>query len=216
MTTTTPSRPLGPAGRLRGRGRSAATAWAVGLLLGVLTNVAQGLLPGAWQQIANSGAVWSAVAFAAGAPRYPQGSVSRAAIGGLAAETGLVVGYYGWAEFGRDGAGDLFFPLVWLAMACVAGPLFGVAGHWWRSGRDAHHRVIGLAALAGLFGMEGLAYAWKLHYAPQAWACLALFVLTPLLMGRTHKERALTLATAVAFAPLAYAVVELPLQAFSA
>ncbi|GGU92148.1 hypothetical protein GCM10010260_28410 [Streptomyces filipinensis] len=215
MTTTTAG-PAGPASRPRARGGAAATAAVVGLLLGVLTNLAQGWLPGAWQQIANSGAVWSTVAFAVGAVLYREVSAARAALGGLAAEAALVVGYYGFAEFGRDGAGDLFFPLVWLAMACVAGPLFGVAGHWWHSGRDARRRVIGLAAPAGLFGMEGLAYAWKLHHAAQAWACLALFVLIPLLMAATHKQRAATLAAAAVFAPLAYAVVELPLQALSA
>ncbi len=215
MTTTTPG-PAGTASRLRAAGGAAATAAVAGLLLGVLTNLAQGWLPGAWQQIANSGAVWSAVAFAVGAVLYREVTAARAAIGGLAAEAALVVGYYGFAEFGRDGAGNLFFPLVWLAMACVAGPLFGVAGHWWRSGRDTRRRVIGLAAPAGLFGAEGLTYAWKLHYAGQAWACLALFALIPLLMAATHKERAATLAAAAAFAPLAYAVVELPLQALSA
>ncbi|MER6382979.1 DUF6518 family protein [Streptomyces sp. NPDC001250] len=216
MTATTPGRAVGVRHRLRAWGGPAATASGAGLLLGVLTNLAQGWLPGAWQQIANSGAVWSAVAFAAGALLYPQGSASRAAIGGLGAETGLVVGYYGYAEFGRDGAGSLFFPLVWLGMSCVAGPLFGVAGHWWRRGPDMRRRATGLAAFAGLFGMEGLAYAWTLHYAPQAWACLALFVLFPLLMARTHKERAMTLGAAVVCALLAYAVIELPLQMLSA
>ncbi|MGW2425980.1 DUF6518 family protein [Streptomyces sp. NPDC001709] len=216
MTTTTPRGQVGLKRRLRAWGGPTALASGAGVLLGALTNLAQGWLPGAWQQIANSGAVWSAVAFAAGALLSRQGPLSRSAIGGLGAEAGLVVGYYGYAQFGRDGAGDLFFPLVWLGMACVAGPLFGVAGHWWRRGRDARRRVTGLAAFAGLFGMEGLAYAWTLHYATQAWACLVLFVLIPPLMARTHRERALTLGAAVVCAPLAYAVIELPLQTLSA
>ncbi|MGI5452472.1 DUF6518 family protein [Streptomyces sp. CA-249302] len=193
----------------------AAMAVVGGLLLGVLTNLAQGWLPGAWNQLANSGAVWSAVAFGAGALPARRGGVSRAAVGGLAAEAGLVLGYYGYAEFGRDGMGDLLFPLVWLGMACVAGPLFGVAAHWWRRSPDIRRRITGLAAFAGLFGMEGVTAAWDLHHASQAWACLAAFVLVPLLMARTHRERALTLAAAVPCALLAYAVVELPLQAVS-
>lgn len=214
-TTTTPSRPAAPGIRLRAWGGRVGAATGGGLLFGVLTNLAQGWLPGAWNQIANSGAVWSAAAFAAGALLQRQGRLSQSAIGGLGAEVGLVVGYYGYAEFGRDGIGDLAFPLVWLGMACVAGPLFGVAGHWWRRGQDARRPVAGLAAFAGLFGMEGLAYAWNLHYAPQAWTCLALFVLIPLLMARTHKERALTLGAAAPCALLAYALIELPLQAIS-
>ncbi|MEU6774954.1 DUF6518 family protein [Streptomyces sp. NPDC046759] len=215
MTTAMPSRPVGVRSRLRVWGGPAVTALATGVFLGVLTNLAQGWLPGAWQQIANSGAVWSAVAFAAGAALDRPGRGLQAAVGGLGAEAGLVAGYYGYAQFGRDGVGDLFFPLVWLGMACVAGPVFGVAGHWWRRSADARRRVAGLAAFAGLFGMEGLAYAWKLHYAAQAWACLALFALVPTLMARTHKERALTLGAALVCAPLAYALIELPLQALS-
>lgn len=191
------------------------TATVGGLLLGVLTNLAQGWLPGAWNQLANSGAVWSAVAFAAGALLAGRGTVLRAAVGGLGAEAGLVVGYYGYAEFGRDGMGDLLFPLVWLGMACVAGPLFGVAAYSWRRGRDARSRIAGLAAFAGLFGMEGVMYVWNLHYAPQAWTCFAVFVLVPVLMARTHRERALALAAAAPCALLAYAIVELPLQAVS-
>jgi hypothetical protein len=186
------------------------------VLLGVLTNLAQGWLPGGWNQLANSGAVWSAVAFAGGAVLAGRGALRLAAVGGLGAEAGLVAGYYGYAEFGRDGMGDLLFPLVWLGMACVAGPLFGVAGHWWRRGGDVRVRVTGLAAFAGLFGMEGVTAAWDLHHASQAWACFAVFALVPLLMARTHRERAFTLAAAVPCALIAYAVVALPLQAVSA
>ncbi|MBT2393924.1 hypothetical protein J7E87_32055 [Streptomyces sp. ISL-1] len=89
--------------------------------------------------------------------------MAQAALGGLGEEIILIVGYYGYAELRRDGRGDLFFPLVWLGMAFVAGPLFGVAGDWWRRGRDAARRLISWAALAGLFGMEGIAYAWDLN-----------------------------------------------------
>ncbi|GAA1015979.1 hypothetical protein Aple_011190 [Acrocarpospora pleiomorpha] len=185
-----------------------------GLALGVLTNLAQGWLPGAWNQVANSGAVWSVAAFAAGALLAGRSSLPIAAFGGLCAEAGLVIGYYGYAEFGRDGMGSLFFPLVWLAIAFVAGPIFGIAGLWWRRGSSGQ-RVTALAALAGVFGMEAIYYAWVLNYTPQALASLAVFLLVPLLMARTHKERALALLVAVPFSLLAYAIVELPLQLIS-
>jgi hypothetical protein len=215
MTTAAPGHLAAASNRRREWASRALIAVIAGLLLGVLTNLAQGWLPGAWNQIANSGAIWSAIAFAAGALLYQRGESWHAAVGGLAAETGLVVGYYGYAEFGRDGAGNLLFPLIWLGLALVAGPLFGVAGHWWRRSDDARRRVAGLAAFAGLFGMEGLVYAWKLHYGPQAWTCLGLFILAPLLMARAYKERALTLGAAIPCALLAYALIELPLQAVS-
>src|SRR5262249_50505647 len=43
-------------------------------------------------------------------PALPTSSATQAAIGGLGAKIGLVVGYYGYAELGRNGAGDLLFP----------------------------------------------------------------------------------------------------------
>lgn len=182
------------------------TALASGLVLGILTNLAQGWLLGSWNQLANSGAIWCVAAFAAGTVLARCASLPAAAVAGLCAEGGLVIGYYGYAEFGRDGMGSLLAPLVWLAMAFVAGPLFGVAGAWWRGRTSQSRRVIGLAALAGVFGTEGIHYAWVLHYATQAWACLAVFMLVPLLLARTHRERALTLLAAVPFALLAYVV----------
>jgi len=182
------------------------TAFASGLVLGMLTNLAQGWLPGSWNQLANSGAIWSVAAFAAGAVLARRASLPITAVAGLCAESGLVIGYYGYAEFGRDGMGGLLAPLVWLAMAFVAGPLFGVAGAWWRGSASRSRRVIGPAALAGVFGAEGLHYAWALHYATQAWACLTVFVSVPLLLARTHKERALTLLAAVSLALIAYVV----------
>ncbi|MEU6350064.1 DUF6518 family protein [Streptomyces sp. NPDC047072] len=188
------------------------SASAAGIALGVLTNLAQGWLPGTFNQIANSGAVWCVPAFAAGALVAEKAAVRSSALAGLCTTIGLVVGYYGYAELGRSGMGSLAWPLVWLAMAVVSGPLFGVAGAWWRQGRTPSRRVVGLAALAGVFGMEALLAALVLHYEGQAWGCVVLLVLVPLAMARRHKERALTLLTALVFSPVAYAVIELPLQ----
>lgn len=207
MTLSTALRPiLGP-------DRWWITAPLAGVGLGILTSLAQGVLPGASNQIANSGAVWCVPAFAAGAlVAGGHLALRKPVLAGLCTTVGLVVGYYGCAEFGRGGMGSPFWPLVWLAMALISGPLFGAAGAWWRRGHTAPRRVVALAALAGVFGMESIQYAWVLHYAAQAWTCVALLVAIPLLMARRHKERALTLLTALAFSGLAYAVIELPLQ----
>lgn len=188
---------------------------AVGLGIGVLTNLAQGWLPGGWNQVANSGAVWSLAAFVVGALLVARSSVTAAVVGGLAVECGLVIGYYGFAEVGRGGMGDPFWPLVWLVLAFVAGPLFGWAGASWRRGRRVPARVVGLAALAGVFGMEAVHYAWNLGYAASAWAFGAVAVLVPLL-GRAHRERAWTLAAACALALTAFAVVLPVLDGLSA
>lgn len=184
---------------------AALAALAGGVGLGVLTNLGQGVLPGAWNQLANSGAVWVLVAFCAGALLSRWGT-AVSLVGGLCAECGLVLGYYGYAEVGRGGMGDWTWPLVWLVLAVLVGPLFGAAGAWWRTGGRAWRRVAGLAVLAGVFGEEGLHYALVLGYAPQAWACAVVFALVPLL-GRTWRERAWTLAVAAVPAVSAHVVV---------
>ncbi|MFE4538694.1 DUF6518 family protein [Streptomyces scopuliridis] len=177
-----------------------------GLAFGVLTNLAQGWLPGAWNNLANSGAVWSSVAFVTGAVLAAKVSLRLAAVAGLLAELGLVVGYYGYAEFGfdRSGMGNLTWPLIWIGMAGIAGPLFGVAGRWSRRGRTLLRRTVGTASLAGVFGAEAIAYHWDLRYTAQAVACVAVLILIPLALARTLKGRVLALLTAAAFSLVAY------------
>ncbi|MEU9338694.1 DUF6518 family protein [Streptomyces sp. NPDC048290] len=188
----------------------------VGLLLGVLTNLAQGWLPGAWNQVANSGAVWCLPAFGVAAALAPRVTVRAAAVAGGVAALGLVAGYYGYAALGRDGVGALAYPLLWAVMAVIGGPLFGVAGHWWRTGESVRRRTLGLGALGGVFGMEAMYFAWELGYAAQAWGCLAVLAGVTLGLARRGEERVRALLTAVALAPAAYLLVQLPLLAVTA
>ncbi|MFE7534235.1 DUF6518 family protein [Streptomyces rhizosphaericola] len=191
-TTRSLAHPVRPQARAAGL---PAVCLGAGIALGVLTNLLQGRLPWPWSQLANSGGVWSVFAFVAGA--LAAGRTDRlrtAAAAGALTEIGLVVGYYGYAEFGRDGMGSLVFPLLWIAMACVAGPLFGIAGAWWRRGAQPWRRYVALGAFGGLFGSEAL-HSWlTLGYASQAAACAAVACGLPLLLGRTGKERAWSLA----------------------
>jgi hypothetical protein len=204
-TLATPVVVPAPRTSRRAWGYATAAALTAGIGLGVLTNLAQGWLPGAWNQLANSGSVWSVFAFVAGALAARRTSLPAAALAGLCTEAGLVVGYYGYAEVGRGGMGSLVAPLVWLGMAFIAGPLFGGAGVWWR-GHDPLRRVVAVAALAGVFGMEGIQYAWVLHYATEAWSCAAVVVVLPLLMLRTFAARGLALLTALPLSCVAYLV----------
>jgi hypothetical protein len=178
-----------------------------GLALGVLTNLAQGWLPGSWNQLANSGAFWSVAAFVAGALLAAKG-VRTALAGGLCAELALVVGYYGYAQFGyqRGGIGMLTPVLEWLLVAVVAGPLFGAAGAWWRRG-DRGRRIVGGSALAGVVGAEAASDIFALHYMSQGWVTAATAVALPLVMARGNRERALTLALALPLGLLAYLLV---------
>ncbi|MGW4759152.1 DUF6518 family protein [Streptomyces chartreusis] len=59
-------------------------AKARGLCWGSSPNLAQGWLPGSWNQITNSGVVWSVVAFASGS--LLAGRVALPAAAGLCAE----------------------------------------------------------------------------------------------------------------------------------
>ncbi|WP_411120299.1 DUF6518 family protein [Streptomyces sp. 058-1L] len=192
-------------------------AGAVGLTLGVLTNLLQGWLPYPWDHLANSGAVWSVAAFAVGAVLAVRiGNRWWLAIGGALTEIGLVVGYYGYAEFGRDGMGSLFFPLVWTVMACVAGPLFALAGAEWRAGTHPWRRAIALGALGGLFGSEAMQMGLVVGYPGPALVLAAVTCALPILMARTMKERWRSLAMAAIASLVAYALIYLPLNLLSA
>jgi hypothetical protein len=158
-----------------------------GLLVGVVTNVLQGVLPDALQAVSNSGSVWTVAAFVAGALVRVAGRV--AVLAGVATQVGAVVGYYAYAEVVRDGMGDPTYPLFWLALALVAGPIFGTAGAWWRTG-EGWRRIAGPALLGGVFGMDALWYEFVLRYHGDAIAYGVVGALVPLLMGRTIRERA--------------------------
>ncbi|HWO58714.1 MAG TPA: DUF6518 family protein [Umezawaea sp.] len=190
---------------------STGLALVAGLLVGAVTNVLQGVLPDALQALSNSGSVWSAAAFAAGAVVKVRGRA--AVLAGTATEIGAVVGYYAYAELVRDGMGELTWPLFWLAVALVAGPIFGTAGAWWRTG-DGWRRIAGPALLGGVFGMDAVWYEFALTYHGNAVGYGVVGALIPVLLGRTTRERLIGLAAAAVLSVLAagalWAVTGLP------
>lgn len=137
-----------------------------GLALGCVTNVLQGLLPDVLQAFSNSGSVWVVAAFVLGAVVRVPGW--RACAAGAVTQVGAVVGYYAYAEFFRDGMGSLTWPVFWLLLALVAGPIFGMAGAWWRTG-EGWRRLAGPAVLGAVFGMDALHYLIVLHYYSDAY-----------------------------------------------
>ncbi|MFJ4920416.1 DUF6518 family protein [Streptomyces sp. NPDC088725] len=201
MTTTLSQspRPTHPARLLAG----AILAILGGLAIGAVTNVLQGLLPGPFQAFSNSGSVWVVGAFAAGAVIGVPGW--RASFAGIATQVGAVVGYYGYAEYVRDGMGDLTWPTFWLVLGLIAGPIFGTAGAWWRTG-TAWRRLAGPAVLGAVFGMDALHYLFALHYYSDAISYGVIGVALPLLLGRTARERLIGAGCAVALAFLALGI----------
>ncbi|WP_219834104.1 DUF6518 family protein [Paenibacillus sp. R14(2021)] len=117
-----------------------------GLLVGIATVLGQGLLPGNWNSLANSGAVWLVPAFFLGGIGT---SKTRAAAGGVISLIGMVAGYYGYARFVQHMPHSLYFVIVWLVAAVVGGVIFGLGGYLWG-------RKYGSALLGGVFVTEGL------------------------------------------------------------
>jgi hypothetical protein len=181
----------------------ACTCWAAlaGLALGVLTNVLQGVLPGSFNAFANAGSVWAVAAFVSGA--LVVRSKRLVIVVGAASQAGAVVGYYAFAQFARSGAGDLKAPLVWLAIGLVAGPIFGIAGAWWRDGTQTV-RSIGAGVLGAVFGMDALWHWVVLDDAASAVGFLAVAGLAPVVLGRSSRERWLGLVTTVVLSPVAF------------
>jgi hypothetical protein len=144
----------------------------------VLTVYGQGWLPGQWSTLANSGAVWLVFAFAVG-------SCMRSEVAAAAAGAGVlvcaVIGYYVAVPVVVEGAAaNLHSVAIWTGTALVGGPVFGVAGRWWR-GRSAPRAGIALGLLGGVLVAEGV-------YDVTA---ITVGLLVPLALGRSNGERLL-------------------------
>ena len=170
----------------RGRNRpkpspltSISLALGVGILIGVATSIGQRVLPGQWNTLVNSGAIWLI-------PVFFVGSLARsllwAAIAGAATLVPTVASYYGSAAL--TGASISARAVAfWLALGFVAGPLYGVAGRWWRSDRRAL-RVFGVALLGGVLVAEGLYIVLVLRYYWSGWTMVAAGVIAAFLLAR--------------------------------
>ncbi len=171
-----------------------------GLLIGALTVGGQGILPGSWGQLANSGAIWVIPAFFLGALLPTDKS---AALAGIAMLVGEVCGFYATqAVVGI--ALSLSYILYWLVIALIAGPVFGVAGRWWhttRLPREKHvsRGVIALALFSGVFVAEGLYMLLIVQYPVEGWAGIIIGGVLALVLGHSMRERIFALL----FLPLA-------------
>ena len=101
--------------------RGLALAAAIGLLLGVATQVGQSLLPAGVGQIANSISPWLTVAFAVGAF---QARARNAAAAGFVSLAMALVGYYAmvFVRFGYTTGGSTL--ALWTVAALAGGAVF--------------------------------------------------------------------------------------------
>jgi hypothetical protein len=136
-----------------------AAALSAGLAIGVLTSFGQGWLGGPATALVNSASAWLVLPFAAGAVA---GDRRTAAVAGLLGCLAQLVGYDVCSQ-ARGYPVDLSLDAFWGLAAVTGGPLFGLAGRCWRSGRPAV-RGLGPATLASAFVAEGTwTYLARLH-----------------------------------------------------
>jgi hypothetical protein len=157
----------------------------VGVTTGVLTQVGQSALPAGWSQAANAITPWLLVAFLLGS-RMPD--VRWAAAAGIAALLFALVGYYGMTELRYGiggGAGSL---VLWGLGALVGGPVFGVAGRWWRTGTH-RQRAMGIGLLAAVAIAEGIYHAAILGDSAVGAGFIVAGLLVPLILGRSSQDR---------------------------
>ncbi len=157
----------------------------VGLAAGVVTQVAQSVLPTGWSQAANAISPWLLVAFLVGSvmPARPS-----AALAGAATLVLALVGYYATTTI-RYGIGGGTGALVfWGLGALVGGPIFGLAGQAWRRGPD-RSSAGALGLLAAAFVGEGGYHALVLSEPNVGVGFAIAGAIVPVAVGRTRGER---------------------------
>ena len=158
-------------------------AWAV-------TLAGQSILPGDWKGLANSGAIWLLFAALVGS-RMP--TSPWAIIAGVVVLVGAVIGYYAAARFSGAGAGVRIMA-IWIGTAILGGPVYGLAGRWWRVGPD-RERLLAIGLMGGILAAEGVSTLLRIPaMAAAGWVELAAGSLLTLMLGRTMRERLLGLA----------------------
>jgi hypothetical protein len=158
----------------------------VGLATGVLSQVAQDLLPEVWSQAGNTISPWLLVAFLLGATMPDRRWAVAAGVGALLL---AVVGFYATTtvRFGiGGGTGSLVF---WGLGALVGGSVFGLAGHGWRTSPDRRIRALAIGLLAAVFIAEGLYQRAVVPTSSVGAAFLVLGAAIPLIVGRSWPDR---------------------------
>ena len=158
----------------------------VGLATGVLSQVAQDLLPDAWSQVGNAISPWLLVAFLLGSSMPDRRWAAGAGVGALAL---AVVGFYLTTSirFGiGGGTGSLVF---WGIGALVGGSVFGAAGHAWRTSPDLRLRAFAIGLLAAVFIAEGFYQTRVVPASSVGPAFVVVGAVIPLLVGRTWSDR---------------------------
>lgn len=158
----------------------------VGLATGALTQFWQSVLPDGWSQAANAISPWLVVAFLLGST-MPDDRWAAAA--GVATLLLALVGFYAMTELRYGigaGTGSLLF---WGAGALVGGPVFGVAGRWWRTSPSHRRRALAIGLLAAVFVAEGIYHALVLSESGVGAGFAIVGAAIPAVLGRSRDDR---------------------------
>ena len=167
----------------------------VGFAIGLLTAIAQYVLPYSIEQIANSGAMWVVIAFVMG--RYAR-SLVMALLAGTLALFGELAGFYAIAWRLHLAITPLWVVFAWIAVAMIAGPLLATGGYVSRM-KDGFTRLLGMSTLGATFVGEGLFLLLVIDPAPKKimtiWLTIAA-IITAILTWRERKWIQVWLMTA--------------------
>lgn len=133
-----------------------ATVAIAGLVLGIGTQLLQGILPDSWGVLANSGVVWAIGAFALGAILPDPCS---AAIGGAIELVIASCIFYVAVDWFEGSSSSPRSALIWSCAGIAAGCVFGAAGYLAR--RSAVWRHPAWAFVAGAVAAEGAYLTWQ-------------------------------------------------------
>ncbi len=178
---------------------------AAGVTLGVLTIVGQGVLDARWNRLANSGAIWLLVAWLVGS-RMPTGRWATGS--GFVVLASALAGYYVAALVSGAGVSTSSV-VIWLGTAVVGGPVYGLAGRWWRVGGSGQ-RIVAIGLAGGILVAEGVSTLMRIpDLAVVGWIEAAAGVLLALGLGRTWRERGSVLLVVVVVTLLGVVAYEL-------
>jgi len=176
--------------RSTGTGAQVAITVGVGVAVGVATLIGQSILSAEWNRLANSGAIWLLASFLVGS-RMPTNG--RAAVAGMVTLVLAVIAYYVAAKLAGAGVSTRTV-VIWIGTALVGGPVYGAAGHWWRTGPDAR-RILAIGLMGGIVTAEGISTLLRLpDLAAVGWVETVAGLGLVVLLGRSLRERSLGLA----------------------
>ena len=132
-----------------------AVSLAAGAAIGIGTQVLQGVLPGGWGVLANSGVMWALGAVLVGL-LMPSDRV--AVVAGALAMATASYSYSAAVEWFEHSASNGSGAAMWAKAGLLAGPCFAVAGRAVRVG--GHRRWVAVAAFAGTLAAEGVHLIW--------------------------------------------------------